>query len=236
MLRRELYSLVISCSSLLWSRADEPVQSTSTGNPAPEGSGKVLGGKQHLSHDEQIAAWLKAKPVAANPKAKLKHSPLLNSLTRFESQVLNGKGTERAFTGEYWNHKSDGTYICRRCNAPLYRSHDKFESDCGWPSFDDEIPGLVTRYPDKDGLRVEIVCTNCGGHLGHVFTGERFTRKNTRHCVNSISIKFIPKDVPLPEVVNPDTKDKSPTDKISGDKSKNGQSANPSKSPLIDKP
>ena len=113
-------------------------------------------------------------------------------LTREEEHVIVNKGTELPFTGKYYAFWEKGTYMCKRCGAALYRSESKFESDCGWPSFEEEIPGAVKRSVDADGVRMEITCANCGAHLGHVFMGEGFTEKNVRHCVNSISMDFIP--------------------------------------------
>jgi len=127
-----------------------------------------------------------------NIKQKNSSTMKFNKLNDFEKSVIEGKGTERAFTGIYYNHKEEGTYVCKKCDAPLYRSTDKFDAHCGWPSFDDEIKGSVKRTVDADGRRTEITCVKCDAHLGHVFIGERFTSKNTRHCVNSVSLNFIP--------------------------------------------
>jgi peptide methionine sulfoxide reductase msrA/msrB len=124
---------------------------------------------------------------------KVKKNFSNKKLTDEELSVIEGKGTEKPFTGEYDDHWEEGIYVCKKCGSELYRSEDKFDAHCGWPSFDDEIEGAVKRNTDVDGSRTEITCANCGGHLGHVFRGEKLTKKNVRHCVNSISMDFIAK-------------------------------------------
>jgi methionine-R-sulfoxide reductase len=132
--------------------------------------------------------------LSTNSTKAMDSTTKYNDLTPQQEQVLVNKATDRPYTGDYYGKKDNGLYICRRCNNPLYTSEDKFDSHCGWPSFDDEIKGSVTRILDADGRRTEIVCNNCQGHLGHVFLGEQMTDKNTRHCVNTSSILFVPKD------------------------------------------
>ncbi len=117
-----------------------------------------------------------------------------NALTPEQREIIEKRGTEPAFSGAYWDHWEDGTYVCARCNTPLFSSKSKFKSGTGWPSFDDAIEGNVILQPDPDGVRTEVICANCKGHLGHVFFGEGFTPKNTRYCINSLALKFIPEE------------------------------------------
>lgn len=128
----------------------------------------------------------------------------MNKLTHEEEHVIVAKGTEPPFSGEYDDFYKDGTYICRRCNNPLFEAKAKFDAGCGWPAFDDNFKGAVKRVTDHDGRRTEILCANCGGHLGHVFEGEHMTDKDTRHCVNSLSIKFIPEETEIPPTLKPE--------------------------------
>jgi peptide-methionine (R)-S-oxide reductase len=125
-----------------------------------------------------------------------------NKLSPEEERVIVHKATEIPFTGEYDDFYRDGTFICRRCNAPLFSSKSKFDAGCGWPSFDESFPNALKRVPDPDGIRMEIQCKNCGGHLGHEFIGENLTNRNTRECVNSLSIRFIPKGKELPLIIH----------------------------------
>ena len=156
--------------------------------------------------DESAAKTKKSLPLINSKKM----IDPFNKLSLEESKVIIHKGTERAGIGKYTSFKGEGVYICKRCNAPLYNSTDKFESHCGWPSFDAEIKGSVKREIEEDGTdRIEITCENCGGHLGHVFHGEQYTSKNTRHCVNSISMKFIAKGKEMPKVIKPEAEDES---------------------------
>lgn len=147
--------------------------------------------------EKAIPAMESEQPIPA-PDQESTMERKYNPLNAKEAYVILEKGTERAGNGGYTLTKDPGTYLCKQCNAPLYLAEHKFVSHCGWPSFDDEIPGAVERHPDADGFRVEIVCSNCQGHLGHVFEGEGLTDKDIRHCVNSISMTFVPEGEELP--------------------------------------
>jgi peptide-methionine (R)-S-oxide reductase len=178
--------------------AVDPMITTAAATVLPDEP--VLPKKDSTEKKSSAKSKTKSSKEKTMPEASEKPAEY-NDLSEFESWVLLRKGTERAFTGEYTDLKDPGTYICRRCNSPLYKATNKFASHCGWPSFDDEIEGAVRQTRDADGFRVEITCKNCGGHLGHVFFGEGFTEKNTRHCVNSVSMKFVPEGEKLPDVI-----------------------------------
>jgi len=195
-------------------RALDPPKSSGSSAASKSGEG---------SKDESAKDDAKSKKSTPLSKSKKMSDPF-NKLTKDEADVIIRKGTEARNKG-YTNSKVVGTYICKRCNAPLYNSTGKFESDCGWPAFDDEIKGSVKRQPDRDGSgRIEIVCQNCDGHLGHVFFGEQLTAKNTRHCVNSISIKLIPRGKEIPEMIKAD-------DEAQATPAKSSEESSPVKTP-----
>ena len=179
---------------------DSVDEATADEEPEPKHE-KVMSEDDTTEKGNEVASEENTEPSEEKPKRQY------NELSELATYVILHKGTERPSNEGYTLTKDPGTYICRQCNAQLYRSEDKFESHCGWPSFDDEIEGAVDRQTDADGYRIEILCSNCGGHLGHVFEGEGFTKKDTRHCVNSISMVFIPEGDEIPKKIVLDEKE-----------------------------
>lgn len=210
-----LAALLAACSAVEDRQQDEDPSAQVEGAPADTveaaRSSDAALETDPASPVEPAADSLPAPPPTPKPSMSTADGPSLpqatrtvaryNELDKKEQRVILDKGTEYAGTGALLDNKAEGTYVCRQCNAALYRSTDKFESHCGWPSFDDELEGAVRRQTDADGRRVEILCANCDGHLGHVFMGERFTDKNTRHCVNSVSMAFVPAGEELPPML-----------------------------------
>lgn len=189
---------VLSCSSLFLGCADEMV-AESNGSAGNKAAGNTTANQTEIAGEDTAGDRSQETKMSADTEPTS-----YNKLSDAEKYVIQQKGTERAGVGEYTDTEDPGTYVCRQCNAALYNSDQKFHSNCGWPAFDDEIAGAVLRHPDADGMRVEIVCNNCKGHLGHVFEGERLTDKNIRHCVNSISMIFVPEGNKLPKVIKLD--------------------------------
>lgn len=189
---------VLSCSSLFLGCADEMV-AESNGSAGNKVAGNTTANQTEIAGEDTAGDRSQETKMSADTEPTS-----YNKLSDAEKYVIQQKGTERAGVGEYTDTEDPGTYVCRQCNAALYNSDQKFHSNCGWPAFDDEIAGAVLRHPDADGMRVEIVCNNCKGHLGHVFEGERLTDKNIRHCVNSISMIFVPEGNELPKVIKLD--------------------------------
>ncbi|MBT3383363.1 MAG: methionine-R-sulfoxide reductase [Prolixibacteraceae bacterium] len=152
-----------------------------------------MNGQEQKAEKVKVVTETKANDKKESELTIQENVTQFTKLTELEKYVIINKGTEYPFSGKYYKFEEEGTYVCKQCKVPLYKSSDKFDAHCGWPSFDDEIQGAVKKTIDTDGIRTEITCNNCGGHLGHVFYDEGFTDKNTRHCANSVSLDFIPK-------------------------------------------